>query len=247
MQWLYEEVFLWCPEVQDSLFTSDVLFVMKPHLLLVGCGWSHLSSCLLAVADLCSQRLTACLFVPFGVPRVASAWIHDGWGCPLPAGQQWNSLLGWAGWVCREVVLWGEATREGDGKYMTGSLKCPTSVAEGGLGNAVNYPPSTFQVAKSYCCCDEWARWGGWARKYCHGAELLVREMENLEPDSTAAPPFRLRESWGLVFLLPFLLQTQLPPSSAPLAYFLLLVNLSTWCFFSVSQCDWWSMPVFHK
>lgn len=70
-------------------------FEVEQQLLLVHCRRGSLSAFLQVVTDLCQQRMTVHLSVPF--VWYGSAGI-TGCGCPLPAGQQWLQLLGqWVG------------------------------------------------------------------------------------------------------------------------------------------------------
>lgn len=77
-------------------------------------------------------------------------------------------------------------------------------------------------------------------------AQLAVREFKYLGLCSQERVTSWLRECWGGVIHLPFLLQKELPPFLAPLAHLQLLVDLSN-CHLCVgSQQVWWSMPVLH-
>ena len=58
------------------------------------------------------------------------------------------------------------------------------------------------------------------------GVDLVAKEMEHLELALINVSPVGLRQGWGSVVHLPFLCQRELPPTPAPLAHFLPLVNL---------------------
>lgn len=84
-----------------------------------------------------------------------------------------------------------------------------------------------------------WAALGGMsAQGSVPVAEPPAKEIEHLELSPTHTLPVWLREGWGSIVYLPFLLLREFPPTTTPLVHFLLLVNISYYQLYAVSQWD---------